>query len=133
MIRLSSDGFIEVFCKRRREVSVKIIQRLHLLNETAADATNLDEYDELQLPKWHRDLLESRHIIAMEQCGILTPDEEASRLMNMDMLAVLGDVGRLQDEMEREHFQEMMQQAVAELQKPKEPARTPDEDVPEFG
>ena len=93
VIRLSSDGFVEVFCKRRREVSVKIIQRLHLLNGTAADATSLDEYDKVRLPKWHRDLLEARYIITTDQCKTLTPDEEAAKLQDMEFLSMLKDAG----------------------------------------
>lgn len=99
VIRLSSDGFVEVFCKRRREVSVKIIQRLHLLNGTAADATSLDEYDKVRLPKWHRDLLEARYIITTDQCKTLTPDEEAARLQDREFLSLLkGAANQMREE-----------------------------------
>lgn len=87
LVMLSADGFVQVYAERN--IDVKIVQRLHTLDESAEMATLLDEYIETTLPRCYRDLFVPVKLRAQDQCRVITPEQEADKIEGLYYLREL--------------------------------------------
>ena len=87
LVVLHSDGWVEVYAERH--IDVKVVQKLHTIDESAEMATLLDEYIETTIPKCYRDLYVPVKLRAQDQCRLITADQAADTLLDLYYLREL--------------------------------------------